>query len=1001
MGRQDSASGAESKLLHYTALLNHDLSQRPRGSRKILYSKAISGVSKMFGTLRAMERPRRIDTARAELPILNLAKVRHNLTDEAELATGFNGDDSFFDQKLEDIPLNEAGASSSVSAEPSGIQDRAKGTNATQRSPKTGLYIDERAQSISKLSQAANREKTLSTKQTTSTSHPFFPALYFPYTPSQTRRRANLKGSTLHSLSKGGSLSNRGMTAPGNSESGLTMREVTERGNEPIEPATGFLLTRREGRIECRKPQTSEGGAKADDGASCAEPRKNPGIFKQNWQSGRSIMSAGNHSARGFLNAERMQMEEKKKMKLKTSRPLPEDISAESEACHRPKRGSNLVRPVKSQKAIGAKVGLKEGTDRRPTRKHLALQRGADEVQGEDGSLDSATHKQPTCLSALVQQSSKAIKPPKLNIASCQTTVPLGFGGNPIDSAQTSRSSAAAEASPRLVITERGTSRKSMLTSLIQSRDHKYDTAMPALGSPGIGSSPEMVLRQCGQHLNEFEQREILPYSQIYYLGLESDKIQPSTTLGTCNFGYDDERGDYNVVNHDQLAYRYEVLGTLGKGSFGQVLKCSDHKYKVLRAIKMIRNKRRFHQQALTEVKILEHLRDKAKEESSSTNIVTIYESFYFRSHLCITFSLHDISLYELIKRNNFQGINLVVIKSFASQLLQTLRYLRKLNVIHCDLKPENILLQHPAMSKIKVIDFGSSCFSHEKVYTYIQSRFYRSPEVILGLPYDTKVDIWSFGCILAELFSGYPLFPGENEVEQLACMMEVLGLPSSAVLENATRKKMFFDSNNCPRIVSNSWGKKHWPGTKDLATAIMCKDLMFVDFLESCLRWDKDARMTPDELMQHSWMIGPTSQVTPQRSPLRPSNLDSSKRRSIKSSGREDVPQRSHKQSKPSWSSSHLSTISTKPQSSGGEASSKANQGVGNLPAALPSTSSGGGSQGKKKPQDLNLFLPFEKLWDPASPPSSHDSPHESSPSHPRASPLNPITARKSAATL
>lgn len=75
--------------------------------------------------------------------------------------------------------------------------------------------------------------------------------------------------------------------------------------------------------------------------------------------------------------------------------------------------------------------------------------------------------------------------------------------------------------------------------------------------------------------------------------------------------GYDDERGDYNVVDHDQLAYRYEVLGILGKGSFGQVLKCSDHKHKVLRAVKMIRNKRRFHQQALVEVKILEHLRDK------------------------------------------------------------------------------------------------------------------------------------------------------------------------------------------------------------------------------------------------------------------------------------------------------------------------------------------------------------------------------------------------------
>ena len=81
--------------------------------------------------------------------------------------------------------------------------------------------------------------------------------------------------------------------------------------------------------------------------------------------------------------------------------------------------------------------------------------------------------------------------------------------------------------------------------------------------------------------------------------------------------GYDDERGDYNVVDHDQLAYRYEVLGILGKGSFGQVLKCSDHKHKVLRAVKMIRNKRRFHQQALVEVKILEHLRDKVRQLKS------------------------------------------------------------------------------------------------------------------------------------------------------------------------------------------------------------------------------------------------------------------------------------------------------------------------------------------------------------------------------------------------
>lgn len=129
-------------------------------------------------------------------------------------------------------------------------------------------------------------------------------------------------------------------------------------------------------------------------------------------------------------------------------------------------------------------------------------------------------------------------------------------------------------------------------------------------------------------------------------------------------------------------------------------------------------------------------------------------------------------------------------------------------------------MLQKEHSHKIKVIDFGSSCYTYQKVYTYIQSRFYRSPEIILGLPYDRAIDMWSLGkwqilfnhwshvifpvrnyerkrtitgCILAELYTGYPLFPGENEVEQLACIMEIIGLPPYDVLARATRRKLFF----------------------------------------------------------------------------------------------------------------------------------------------------------------------------------------------------------------
>lgn len=114
-------------------------------------------------------------------------------------------------------------------------------------------------------------------------------------------------------------------------------------------------------------------------------------------------------------------------------------------------------------------------------------------------------------------------------------------------------------------------------------------------------------------------------------------------------------------------------------------------------------------------------------------------------------------------------------------------------NVIHCDLKPENIMLRHPAKSSIKVIDFGSSCFESERVYTYIQSRFYRSPEVILGISYHKAIDMWSVGCIIAELYTGLPLFPGENEQEQLSCIMETMGLPDRHLVERCSRRKLFF----------------------------------------------------------------------------------------------------------------------------------------------------------------------------------------------------------------
>eukprot|EP00760_Papus_ankaliazontas_P028469 PhM_4_TR372/c2_g1_i2/m.67956/K18669/DYRK2_3_4; dual specificity tyrosine-phosphorylation-regulated kinase 2/3/4 len=389
----------------------------------------------------------------------------------------------------------------------------------------------------------------------------------------------------------------------------------------------------------------------------------------------------------------------------------------------------------------------------------------------------------------------------------------------------------------------------------------------PEVAPPGHGVvlSAAQCLRHFMRCLTDFEQSEVLQYPTVYFLGSSRvEKVRASATNLKNNSGYDDDRGDYQYVLGDHLGYRYELLSVLGKGSFGQVFAAVDHKNQRRVAVKVIRNKKRFHQQALVEVKILEHLREHDKDDV--TNTIKPIESFYFRGHLCISFEMLSINLYEFIKANGFQGLSMGLIRRFTVQLLTALQYTYGQRIVHCDMKPENILLRTPTKSSIRVIDFGSSCFENERIYTYIQSRFYRAPEVMLGFPYTTAIDMWSLGCIVAELYTGYPLFPGENELDQMLCIMEIMGVPPRELIDRAPRMKHFFDATTGePRIVPNSRGRRRRPGTVSLATALNCSDSVFLSFLGSILTWDARARVTPFEAAKHPWVLEGTLQMPPQ----------------------------------------------------------------------------------------------------------------------------------------
>ena len=205
-----------------------------------------------------------------------------------------------------------------------------------------------------------------------------------------------------------------------------------------------------------------------------------------------------------------------------------------------------------------------------------------------------------------------------------------------------------------------------------------------------VPMSPEQVLKMYTHKLTQFERTEITNYNNIYFIGPNAKKRVG--TSSSHNNGFDDDQGSYILVQHDHIAYRYEVLKIIGKGSFGQVIKAYDHKTQSYVSIKIVRNEKRFHRQAHEEIRILTHLRKQDKD--NSMNVVHLFEHFNFRNHICMTFELLSYNLYEVIKRNKFQGFSLHLVRKFALNIILCLDALHKNKIIHCDLKPENVLLK-------------------------------------------------------------------------------------------------------------------------------------------------------------------------------------------------------------------------------------------------------------------------------------------------------------------
>ncbi|KAJ9463398.1 Serine/threonine-protein kinase minibrain [Diplonema papillatum] len=346
------------------------------------------------------------------------------------------------------------------------------------------------------------------------------------------------------------------------------------------------------------------------------------------------------------------------------------------------------------------------------------------------------------------------------------------------------------------------------------------------------------------------------------------------------NEGFDDDGGNYVVQIGEEIAQRYIVQDILGKGSFGVVVKAHDHRRDENVALKVIKNKPQFTQQAKVEIDILSKLVHASKEDH---NIVVLKKFFTWKNHLCLVFELLSFNLYDLIKYTKFCGVSLTLIRKFAYQILRTLEFLAHptLQIIHCDLKPENILLKNPKRSGIKVVDFGSSCYLTKRMFKYIQSRFYRAPEVILGLQYTCAIDMWSLGCILVEMHTGFPVFDGKDEADQLLKMHGALGaLPPSLVAMGSPKKKQLFFVESEGQLVLKQIHQGARVSHKPLADTLGAEKggphgrrtgqpghspqdyERFIDLINGMLTYDPVQRISPMEALQHPFVVSFSEQA-------------------------------------------------------------------------------------------------------------------------------------------
>jgi len=348
---------------------------------------------------------------------------------------------------------------------------------------------------------------------------------------------------------------------------------------------------------------------------------------------------------------------------------------------------------------------------------------------------------------------------------------------------------------------------------------------------------------------------------------------------------WDDPEGYYRIILGERIHGRYTVQANLGKGVFSSVVRAIDHENDgQLVAIKVIRANDTMKKAGMKEIGILEQLA--AADPDDKKHIVRFIRHFEHKGHLCMVFENLSLNLREVVKRfGRDVGINIRAVRAYAQQMFLAASLLRKCNLLHADVKPDNILVNE-AHTGLKICDLGSAAHYNpgappgaDEITPYLVSRYYRAPEIILGMQPDPAIDMWSIGCTLFELYTGKILFAGRSNNQMLKVMMECRGKFSTKMLKRAAFAPLYFDDlGNFQSIEKDKLTGRDVPKLLNLSKPV--KDLkarltgfsgedgkkaddaqikelnLFRDLLEKCLELNPEKRITPGEALKHPFIL-------------------------------------------------------------------------------------------------------------------------------------------------